>query len=96
MKTIISRIRDFIGRFKGEKWFRYLTIISVLVGLCAGVSIIDDFRNMDEKPPDDKEEKSVVYEIIEESAVHIVLIGFIGAGLVYVKHTEELKLKEKK
>lgn len=95
MKKILSDIKSFFDRYKGEKWFRYVAVIAVLVILAAIVSAVDDFRNKDEKPPD-TEETSIVNDFIEDSAVHILLICAISGGLAYVKHADELKLKEKK
>ena len=95
MKKIISKVKDFIDRYKKERWFRYLAILSVLIVLASIVSAVDDFRNKDEKPPD-TEEQSIILEMIEDSSVHLLLICVISGGLAYVKYAEELKLKEKK
>ena len=95
MKKIISKVKGFIDRYKKERWFRYLAILSVLIVLAAIVSAVDDFRNKDEKPPD-TEEQSIILEMIEDSSVHLLLICVISGGLAYVKHADELKLKEKK
>ena len=95
MKQLISKVRDFIIRYKKEKWFRYLAVIVVLVILAFIAGIVDDFRHKDEKPPD-TEVTSIVSDFFEDSAVHILLICAISGGLAYVKHSEELKLKEKK
>lgn len=95
MKKILSKVKDFIDRYKKERWFRYLAILSVLIVLAAIVSAVDDFRNQDEKSPD-TEEQSIVLEMIEDSSVHLLLICVISCGLAYVKHADELKLKEKK
>ena len=95
MKHVIGRIKDFYGRYKKEKWFRYLAVISILVIIASIVSAVDDFRHKDEKPPDNGEQ-SIVLDIIEDSSVHLFLICVISGGLVYAKHADELKLKEKK
>ena len=95
MKKIISKVKDFIDRYKKERWFRYLAILSVLIVLASIVSAVDDFRNKDEKPPG-TEEQSIILEMIEDSSVHLLLICVISGGLAYVKYAEELKLKEKK
>ena len=95
MKQMISKVKAFVGKYKKEKWFRYVAFITILVILAAIVSAVDDFRHKDKKPPD-TEETSIVSDFIEDSAVHIMLICVIGGGLAYVKHADELKLKEKK
>ena len=95
MKQIIGRIKDFYMQYKKEKWFRYLAVISILVIIASIVSVVDDFRHKDEKPPDNGEQ-SIVLDIIEDSSVHLFLICVISGGLVYAKHADELKLKEKK
>lgn len=95
MKKIISKVKGFIDRYKKERWFRNLAILSILIVLAAIVSAVDDFRNKDEKPPD-TEVTSIVSDLFEDSAVHILLICAISGGLAYVKHADELKLKEKK
>lgn len=95
MKKIISKVKDFIDRYKKERWFRYLAILSVLIVLAAIVSAVDDFRHKDEKPPDTGEQ-SIVLDIIEDNSVHLLLICVISGGLAYAKHADELKLKEKK
>ncbi len=95
MKQIIGRIKDFYMQYKKEKWFRYLAVISILVIIASIVSAVDDFRHKDAKPPDNGEQ-SIVLDIIEDSSVHLFLICVISGGLVYAKHADELKLKEKK
>lgn len=95
MKQTISKIKAFVGKYRKEKWFRYLAVISILVIIASIVSAVDDFRHKDEKPPDNGEQ-SIVLDIIEDSSVHLFLICVISGGLVYAKHADELKLKEKK
>ena len=95
MKKMISKVRGFVDRYKKEKWFRYIVLITILVILAVIVSTVDDIRHKDEKPPDSGEQ-SIVLDIIEDSSVHLLLICVIGGGLAYAKHADELKLKEKK
>ena len=95
LKQILSKVKAFVGKYKKEKWFRYLLIITILVILAVIVSAVDDLRHKDEKPPN-TEETSIVSDFIEDSSVHLLLICVIGGGLAYVKHADELKLKEKK
>ena len=95
MKKMISKVRGFVDRYKKEKWFRYLLIITILVILAVIVSAVDDLRHKDEKPPDNGEQ-SIVMDIIEDSSVHLLLICVISGGLAYARYAEELKLKEKK
>ena len=95
MKKMISKVRGFVDRYKKEKWFRYIVLITILVILAVIVSTVDDIRHKDEKPPN-TEETSIVSDFIEDSSVHLLLICVIGGGLAYVKHADELKLKEKK
>ena len=95
MKKMISKVKAFVGKYKKEKWFRYVALITILVILAAIVSAVDDFRHKDEKPPDTGEQ-SIVLDIIEDSSVHLLLICVISGGLAYAKHADELKLKEKK
>lgn len=95
MKQMISKFKAFVGKYKKEKWFRYLLIITILVILTVIVSAVDDLRRKDEKPPDTGEQ-SIVLDIIEDSSVHLLLICVISGGLTYAKHADELKLKEKK
>ena len=95
MKKICAKVKGFVDRYKKEKWFRYLAILSVLIVMAAIVSAVDDLCNKDEKPPD-TEEISIVSDFFEDSAVHILLICVISGGLAYVRYSDELKLKEKK
>ena len=95
MKKICAKVKKFYERFKSEKWFRYITVLVVMVVMCLIVSVVDDIRHKDEKPPD-TEETSIVSDFFEDSAVHILLICVISGGLAYVKYSDELKLKEKK
>ena len=95
MKQVISKIKDFFDRYKKEKWFRYIAILTILIILAAVASAVDDFRHKDEKPPDTGEQ-SIVLDIIEDSSVHLLLICVISGGLAYARYAEELKLKEKK
>ena len=95
MKQTISKFKAFVGKYRKEKWFRYLAVISILVIIASIVSAVDDFRHKDEKPPDNGEQ-SIVLDIIEDSSVHLLLICVISGGLAYAKHADELKLKEKK
>ena len=95
MKKILSKAKGFFDKYKKEKWFRYLAVITILIIFAAVVSAVDDFRDQEEKPPD-TEETSIVSDFFEDSAVHILLICVISGGLAYVKYSDELKLKEKK
>ena len=69
MKKILSKAKDFFDKYKKEKWFRYLAVITILIIFAAVVSAIDDFRDQEEKPPD-TEETSIVSDFFEDSAVH--------------------------
>ena len=51
MKQILSKVKAFVGKYKKEKWFRYLLIITILVILAVIVSTVDDIRHKDKKPP---------------------------------------------
>ena len=95
MKQILSKVKAFVGKYKKEKWFRYLLIITILVILAVIVSTVDDIRHKDEKSPDSGEQ-SIILDIIEDSSVHLLLICVISGGLAYARYAEELKLKEKK
>ena len=95
MKQIFAKVREFFDRYKKEKWFRYIAILTILIILAAIVSAVDDFQHKDEKPPDEGD-KSIVMEMIEDNAVHVLLICVISGGLAYVRYSDELKLKEKK
>lgn len=95
MKQIFAKVREFFDRYKKEKWFRYIVILTILIILAAIASAVDDFRHKDEKPPD-TEETSVLSDLFEDSAVHVILICVISGGLAYVRYSDELKLKEKK
>lgn len=95
MKQFISGIKSFYKRFKDEKWFRYIAVLTILIILAAIASTVDDLRHKDEKPPD-TEETSILSDFVEDSAVHVLLICVISGGLAYVRYSDELKLKEKK
>lgn len=95
MKQAISKVKEFFDRYKKEKWFRYISLLTILIILAVIVSTVDDFRHRDEKPPD-TEETSILSDLVEDSAVHILLICVISGGLAYVRYSDELKLKEKK
>ena len=95
MKKICAKVKKFYERFKGEKWFRYITVLVVMVVMCLIVSVVDDIRHKDEKPPD-TEETSIVSDFVEDSAVHVLLICGLAFSISYVKHSEEICLKEKK
>ncbi len=95
MKQAISKVKDFFDRYKKEKWFRYVAILTILIILAAIASTVDDLRHKDEKPPD-TEETSILSDLVEDSAVHVLLICVISGGLAYVRYSDELKLKEKK
>lgn len=94
MKQAFSKVKEFFDRYKGEKWFRYIAVLTILIILAAIVSAVDDFRHKDDKPPDE-DDKSIIMEIFEDSAVHVLLICVISGGLAYVRYSDELKLKEK-
>ena len=95
MKQVISKVKEFFDRYKKEKWFRYVAILTILIILAVIVSAVDDLRHKDEKPPD-TEETLILSDLVEDSAVHILLICVISGGLAYVRYSDELKLKEKK
>ena len=67
IKSVIAKVKKFYERFKGEKWFRYITVLVVMVVMCLIVSVVDDIRHKDEKPPD-TEEISIVSDVIEDSS----------------------------
>ena len=95
MKRIFEKVREFCKRFGKEKWFRYLAVITVLIVFASGVSIFNDLTSDEEKPPV-PEETSLIDDIFEDSAVHVLLICGISIALAFVEHDKELKLKEKK
>ena len=95
MKQVIEKCRAFCKRFGKEKWFRYLAVITVLIVFASGVSIFNDLTSDEEKPPV-PEETSLIDDIFEDSAVHVLLICGISIALAFVEHDKELKLKEKK
>ena len=95
MKQVISKVKDFFDRYKKEKWFRYVAILTILIMLAVIVSAVDDLRHKDEKPPD-TEETSILSDLVEDNTVHVLLICVISGGLAYVRYSDELKLKEKK
>lgn len=94
MKQIFEKLSAFCKRFKGEKWFRSLAVITVLIVLSAGVSIFNDLTSEKEKPPD-TEETSLLDDIFEDSAAHVLMICGLSIALAFVEHDKELKLREK-
>ena len=95
MKQMIKNIEDFSKRFKNEKWFRPLAVITVLIVLAVAISIYNDLTSEKEKPPD-TEDTSLIDDIFEDSAAHVVMICGLSITLAFMEHDKELKLREKK
>lgn len=103
----MNRIKKWVREHKSEPYFRYTVIIVVLIILAIGAQIFDNIRTeweneaaaetaVTEKAPEenDDEKENAVIEFLDNSRIHIFLLGLTGITLAYAEHHNKPKIKE--
>lgn len=103
MKKYFLKIKEFIGRYKGEQWFKYTVIIIALLIAAAAASEWRKWQDSREFPPqteiveevpDEKEEPDIIQKIWDDSKFHFIIFGGLTITLFIVKCRNENKLQE--
>lgn len=101
MKKYFLKIKEFIGRYKSEQWFKYTVIIIAL--LIAAVAAFEwrkwqDSRDLpnteisEEAPEND--EPDIIEKIWDDSKAHFIVFGGLTVSLFIVKCRNAVKLEE--
>ncbi len=88
----MNKIREFISKNRNEFWFRPALVIVIMLALSFGISVYNGICSGEDKVPE--QSVNIVWEIIDGSKVHIMLLGAIALGIAHYDHCRELKLKE--
>lgn len=103
----MRKILKWVCEHKDEPSFKYTAIIIVLIVLAIGVQIFDNIRtewetkeaaesvvseNVSEENENEKE--NAVIEFLDNSKLHIFLLGVTGITLAYTEHRNKHKIKE--
>ena len=103
MKKYFLKIKEFIGRYKGEQWLKYTVIIIALLIAAAAASEWRKWQDSRELPPqteiveevpDEKEEPDIIQKIWDDSKFHFIIFGGLTITLFIVKCRNETKLQE--
>lgn len=105
----MKKILKWVCEHKDEPSFKYTAIIIALVILAIGVQIFDNIRTewetkeavesvVSENVPEEEEneKENAVIEFLDNSKLHIVLLGVTGITLAYAEHHNKHKIKESK
>ncbi|MGN0599350.1 MAG: hypothetical protein ACI4JK_05585 [Oscillospiraceae bacterium] len=103
----MRKILKWVCEHKDEPSFKYTAIIIVLIVLAIGVQIFDNIRTewetkeavesvVSENVPEeeDNEKENAVIEFLDNSKLHVFLLGVTGITLAYVEHRKKHKIKE--
>lgn len=101
MKKYFLKIKEFIGRYKSEQWFKYTVIIIAL--LIAAVAAFEwrkwqDSRDLpnteiSEEAPENGE-PDIIEKIWDDSKAHFIVFGGLTVSLFIVKCRNAVKLEE--
>lgn len=103
MKKYFLKIKEFIGRYKGEQWFKYTVIIIALLIAAAAASEWRKWQDSRELPPqteiveevpDEKEEPDIIQKTWDDSKAHFIVFGGLTVSLFIVKCRNAVKLEE--
>lgn len=103
MKKYFLKIKKFIGRYKGEQWFKYTVIIIALLIAAAAASEWRKWQDSRELPPqteiveevpDEKEEPDIIQKTWDDSKAHFIVFGGLTVSLFIVKCRNAVKLEE--
>lgn len=102
MKKIYVKIKEFIGRYKGEQWFKYTVIIVALLIAAVAASEWRKWQDSKELPPTEiveeapveEEKPDILQKIWDDSKAHFIVFGGLAITLFIVKCKNETKLTE--
>ena len=98
MKKYFLKIKEFIGRYKGEQWFKYTAIIIALLIAAAAASEWRKWQDSRELPPTEISEEAPENDepdIIEKIwDAHFIVFGGLTVLLFIVKCRNAVKLEE--
>ena len=101
MKKYFLKIKEFIGRYKGEQWFKYIVIIIALLIAAAAASEWRKWQDSREVPKTkivveapENDDPDIIEKIWDDSKAHFIVFGGLTITLFIVKCRNETKLKE--
>lgn len=101
MKKYFLKIKEFIGRYKGEQWFKYTVIIIALLIAAAAASEWRKWQDSRELPnaeiseeAPENDEPDIIEKIWDDSKFHFIIFGGLTITLFIVKCRNETKLQE--
>lgn len=101
MKKYFLKIKEFIGRYKGEQWFKYTVIIIALLIAAAAASEWRKWQDSREFPnteiseeDPENDEPDIIEKIWDDSKAHFIVFGGLTVSLFIVKCRNETKLQE--
>lgn len=101
MKKYFLKIKEFIGRYKSEQWFKYTVIIIALLIAAAAASEWRKWQDSREFPnteiseeAPENEESDIIEKIWDDSKAHFIVFGGLTVSLFIVKCRNAVKLEE--
>ena len=101
MKKYFLKIKEFIGRYKGEQWFKYTVIIIALLIAAATASEWSKWQDSRELPNTEISEEApengepdIIEKIWDDSKAHFIVFGGLTVSLFIVKCRNAVKLEE--
>lgn len=101
MKKYFLKIKEFIGRYKGEQWFKYTVIIIALLIAAAAASEWRKWQDSREllnteisEEASENDEPDIIEKIWDDSKAHFIIFGGLTVSLFIVKYRNAVKLEE--
>lgn len=101
MKRYFLKIKEFIGRYKSEQWFKYIVIIIALLIAAAAASEWRKWQDSRELPvtetaeeAPENDEPDIIEKIWDDSKAHFIVFGGLTVSLFIVKCRNAVKLEE--
>lgn len=101
MKKYFLKIKEFIGRYKGEQWFKYTVIIIALLIAAVVASEWRKWQDSKELPnteiseeAPENDEPDIIEKIWDDSKAHFIVFGGLTVSLFIVKYRNAVKLEE--
>lgn len=101
MKKYFLKIKEIIGKYKGEQWFKYTVIIIALLIAAATASEWRKWQDSNELPDTEISEEApengepdIIEKIWDDSKAHFIVFGGLTITLFIVKCRNAVKLEE--
>ena len=101
MKKYFLKIKEIIGKYKGEQWFKYTVIIIALLIAAATASEWRKWQDSNELPDTEISEEApengepdIIEKIWDDSKAHFIVFGGLTVSLLIVKCRNAVKLEE--